>query len=256
MLGLVATCKRQAALKSVCTRRAGRAPLWQMGTRGSAHWERSRAHDVGPPATHQASRQSAPSIARRTARDLGGPEETPSGAPCVRVGPARASQRHQQPPNLFCLPSFPTTLLYSPCRPLPPLLSPRSPRHATQRIVSSRLLWRRQRSLRATKGGSGDEDAVEGVLDRGLLPPALLLLRRPHGRPSLSVSPPSTSTRPLFAVVLGGGVWIWGWGFPSRRIAGGLQVCNCLGSNGTGRFARQPLASRAIAEMPSCLSVL
>jgi hypothetical protein len=30
----------------------------------------------------------------------------------------------------------------------------------------------------------------------------------------------------------------------------------CLGSKGTGRFARQPLASRAIAEMPSCLSVL
>jgi hypothetical protein len=201
--------------------------------------ERSRAHDVGP-----TPRTTLGGNLRRRSPDGRPPIwETPSRGPCVRVGPARASQRHQQPPNLFGLLPFP--VLYSPCRPLPcPFSLSFLARHATQRIGSSPRKAAALR-LRATKGGRGDEDAVEGVLNRGLLPPALLLLRRPHGRPSLS---PLHINSSLFVVV--------GGGFGSGVGDFHHGASPCLGSKGTGRFARQPLASRAIAEMPSCLSVL
>ena len=91
-----------------------------------------------------------------------------------------------QPP----LPPFPL-VPPSPCRPTPPLspVSLLAP-HATHRLVSSGA-GSGAAPREHGKGGSGDEDAVEGVLDRGLLPSALLLLlRRPHGRPSLSLSLP------------------------------------------------------------------
>lgn len=81
------------------------------------------------------------------------------------------------------------------------LPAPRSlssaPLDATPRLVSSRLVSvsptggpRRRDCGSEGRGARGDEDAVQGVLGRGLLAPALLLLRRcPNGCFSLSLPP-------------------------------------------------------------------
>lgn len=124
-------------------------------------------------------------------------ERRPRG-PRVRVGPGAggpepSSQAGGQPTSLL-FPRLARALspsLRCFVRPLP-FLSP-SP-EATPRLVSVyRAGSRRRRDCgRDGRGARGDEDAVQGVLDRGLLPPALLLLRcRPHGRFSL---PPLASS--------------------------------------------------------------
>jgi hypothetical protein len=77
------------------------------------------------------------------------------------------------------------------------LPAPRSlsspPPDATPRLVSVSPTggWRRRDCGSEGRGARGDEDAVQGVLGRGLLPPALLLLLRrcTNGCFSLSLPP-------------------------------------------------------------------
>jgi hypothetical protein len=117
--------------------------------------------------------------------------ETPSRAPCVRVGPARASQRHQ-PANLRC-----ACILTTSRRAVPsPSLSPRSPRHA-----SSRRNGRRQRC----------EQVREGAGMR-MLSKACSIVASSLPRCSSSSAAPTVALlshlyidSSLFAVVLGGG---------------------------------------------------
>jgi hypothetical protein len=81
------------------------------------------------------------------------------------------------------------------------------------------------------RGTRGDEDAVQGVLDRGLLPPTVASLSLP-----LSSRLPFSLDKRWFSA----GVWIW-----DRRASAGarhrdLQLSPCERNN-TGVFARETL---------------
>lgn len=188
-----------------------RTPL---GTRGSGHLQRSRAHDVGPTPRTTLRGPSTPSIARRTAPDLGDSLEGPV-CPCGSGTGEPAPSTGQPPLCLHCI--FTTSRRAVPS----PSLSPRSPRHA-----SSRRNGRRQRC----------EQGREGAGMR-MLSKACSIVVSSLPRCSSSAAAPTVAllshlyiVSSLFAVVLGGGVWIWVWGFSSRRVP---VTSNCLGSNGT-----------------------
>jgi hypothetical protein len=146
--------------------------------------------------------------------------ETPSRAPCVRrpcgSGTGEPAPSTGQPPLcLHCI--FTTSRRAVPS----PSLSPRSPRHA-----SPRRNGRRQRC----------EQGREGAGMR-MLSKACSIVASSLPRCSSSAAAPTVALlshlyidSSLFAVVLGGGVWIWVWGFSSRRVP---VTSNCLGSNGT-----------------------
>lgn len=164
-----------------------------------------RSHErVTPPVTHP-HRLASPSITVHRRMDgsdrpygtLSPASEKPPGPPAqARWAPRPEARRASaiitagQPANPPSL-SHPFSHECLPCLPLssplvsiafsgsPPLLSSR----VSTRDLTAGGDERRRRRLRKEGGGrAGNADAVQGVLARGLLPPAVLILRCPHGR--------------------------------------------------------------------------